>query len=629
MQLSIFNDEVGLDITEAVAHFQQWGLDWVDLRGRVLGREFWALDDTEMDDVAGRLERSGLRVACLQSSLAKAHLPGREELVSEQKKLEGILRAADKFRCRLARSFFYWQPGPDQKGDVATRPDQLQKILDRFGPLAERAKSAGLTLVFENCGVTVPECLTVLDALAVPEWGLAWDCASEWVDDGAPDDQAIAVRVKRSRCIHVKAEGAVPGISDVAVPWEKILLLLTMEGFAGPVSVETHNPDRAVSGLDMSRRVIDRIREAWPGGAPAPKRRTQLDFEPVKFVVVGLGMGLERARQLQLDEGTEVVGVVDLDAERAEKAGNELGCEWTTQLDAWLDRDDCEAVFVVTPTGLHAEAAVAALDAGKHVIVTKPMEANLEACDRMIEAADRSGKLLAVDFALRLEPVSQRIRQRIAAGDFGRPLGGTLSVRIKRTMEYFRAGGGWRGTKRLDGGGVMSNQTIHHIDQLIYFLGLPDRVSMHTRTQAHDIEAEDLGCAVWEYRDGTIVQLYATTSFPVDTWYMSLELHGTAGAMTYLFGGPYPAPIERWHVNGDWERVPQAVQMPPWTSMAQNLAAAIRTGAPLICDGRDGRRSRLVLDSMYESAARHGAWIEVEEAGAPVRRSAGTVERKG
>jgi predicted dehydrogenase/sugar phosphate isomerase/epimerase len=619
MRLSIFNDEVGLDIVEAVAHFREWGLDWIDLRGRVLGREFWALEDTEMDDVVRQLERSDLRVACLQSSLAKLHLPGRGELESEQKKLEGILRAADKFRCRLVRSFFGWQPGADHKGDVATRPDQLQKVLDRFGPLAERAKSAGLTLVFENCGVTVPECLAVLDALAVPEWGLAWDCASEWVDDGPPDDQAIAVRVKRSRCIHVKAEGAVAGFVDLVVPWEKILLMLTMEGFAGPVSVETHNPDRTVSSLDMSRRVVDRIREAWPGGAPAPKRRAHLDFEPVKFVVVGLGMGLERARQIKREAATALLGVVDLDAERAEKAANELGCQWTTELEPWLDRDDCEAVFAVTPTGLHAEVAVAALNAGKHVIATKPMEANLAACDRMIEAADRNGRLLAVDFALRLEPVSQRIQQRIAAGDLGRPLGGTLSVRILRTMEYFRAGGGWRGTKRLDGGGVLSNQTVHHVDQLIYFLGLPDRVSAHTWTQAHGIEAEDLGCAVWEYRDGTIVQLYATTSFPVDTWYLNLELHGTAGAVTYLFGGPYPAPIERWHVNGDWERVPQAVQMPPWTSMAQNLAAAIRHGAELICDGRDGRRSRLVLDSMYESAARHGAWVEVEGARAAGR----------
>lgn len=612
MKLSIFSDEVGLDIAQGIPHFQEWGLEWIDLRGQVLGREFCMLEDGEMDGVVKLLGDHGLKVACLQSSLAKVHLPEAERLEEEKKKLEGIIRAADKFDCRLVRSFFYWQPDKSRKGDLAVRPDQLQKVLDRFGPLAERAKAAGLTLVFENCDVTVPECFTVLDALAVPEWGLAWDCGTEWLDDGPVDDAGIAERVKRSRCVHVKAEGAIPGLSETVVPWEKLLRTLAVQGFKGPVSIETHNTDASVSKLEMSARLLDRLRRAWPGGAPAPKRPARLDFEPVKFVVVGLGMGLIRARQLRAEGGTEVLGVVDLVPERAEKAAAELGCEWTTTLDPWLERKDCEAVFVVTPTGLHADLAVAALNAGKHVISTKPMEANLAACDRMIAAADAAGKLLAVDFALRLEPTSQRIKQRIAGGDIGRPVGGNMAVRIRRDMEYYRFNGGWRGTRRLDGGGVMSNQTIHHIDQLVYFLGLPKRVSLRAWTQTHQIEAEDLGCAAWEYTDGSVVQLFATTSYPVDTWYMNLELYGTSGAVSYHFGGPYSVPVEQWNVGGTWEETLPAPKMPLWTNMAQNLAAAIRTGAPLVCDGRDGRRSRLVLDRMYDSAARDGAWVEVE-----------------
>jgi sugar phosphate isomerase/epimerase len=361
MKLSIFNDEIGLDITQGLPYFREWGLEWIDLRGRVLGREFCMLEDEEMDEVAKLLGDSGLKVACLQSSLAKFHLPEPQQLEAEKKKLEGIIRAADKFGCRLVRSFFYWQPEKPRKGDLAVRPDQLQKVLDRFGPLADRAKAAGLTLVFENCDVTVPECFTVLDALAVPEWGLAWDCGTEWLDDGPVDDKGIDERVKRSRCVHVKAEGALAGLSDTVVPWEKLLRTLAVHGFGGPISIETHNPDQSVSSLEMSRRLLDRVRRAWPGGAPAPKRPARLDFEPVKFVVVGLGMGLNRARQLREEGGTEVLGVVDIVAERAEKAAAELGCEWTTTLDPWLERKDCEAVFVVTPTGLHADVAIAAL----------------------------------------------------------------------------------------------------------------------------------------------------------------------------------------------------------------------------------------------------------------------------
>ncbi len=612
MRLSIFNDEIGLDINKAISHFQDWGLEWIDLRGRVMGREFCMLDTEEMNDVARLLSDGNLQVACLQSSLAKFHLPGPEQLETEKKKLEGIIRAADTFNCRLVRSFFYWQPEKDQQGALVMRPDELQKVLDRFGPLAERAKEAGLTLVFENCDVTVPECLTVLDALGVPEWGLAWDCANEWLDDNPPDDEGIALRLRRSRNIHVKSEGIVPGLADVSVPWAEILMMATTNGFNGPVSVETHNPDSSLSNLDVSKQVVDRIRRVWPGGSPAAKRRTQLDFAPLKFVVVGLGMGLVRARQLAAEPGTEVIGVVDIVSERAEKAGAELGCEWTTELDPWLERDDCEAVFVMTPTGIHADIGVAALNAGKHVLTTKPMEANLAGCDRMIEAADRAGKLLAVDFEQRLAVPTQRIRQRIAAGDLGELVGGTLLVRILRDMEYYRANGGWRGTHRLDGGGVMSNQTIHNIDQLVYCLGMPSRVSMRTWTQTHEIEAEDLGSATWEFENGAVLQLLATTSYPVDTWYSNLELHGTQGACTYSFGGPYATEVERWNVIGNWENIPPEPEMPRWTNSAQNLAAAVRTGAELMCTGRDGRRSRLVLDRMYESAKKDGAWVEIE-----------------
>jgi predicted dehydrogenase len=460
--------------------------------------------------------------------------------------------------------------------------------------------------------VTVPECFAMLDAIGVPEWGLAYDCANEWLSGGEPpSDAALAERVARTRCVHVKARGAVPGLSATAVPWEKILFALASSGFAGPVSIETHNPDKGVRHVDMSKRLVDRIRQAWPGGAPAVRVKHDLDFEPVRFVVVGMGMGHSRARQLQREPGTKVIGVVDLNAERAEKAGKGLGVEWTTDLKPWLERKEVEAVFVVTPTGLHAEPAIAALNAGKHVISTKPMEANVAACDRMIAAADKAGKLLAVDFALRLERETQRMKQRIARGDLGRILGGIMSLRVLRTMDYFKASGGWRGTKKLDGGGIMSNQSIHHIDELVYILGLPKRVCMHTWTQTHQIEAEDLGCAVWEYADGAVIELYATTSYPQNTWYRNLELHGAEGAALHITGGPYFIPVERWFTKGQWESAPPEPQMLPWTNLGQNLAAAIRTGAPLVCDGRDGRRSRLVLDRMYESALKAGAWVEV------------------
>jgi predicted dehydrogenase len=270
-----------------------------------------------------------------------------------------------------------------------------------------------------------------------------------------------------------------------------------------------------------------------------------------------------------------------------------------------------EAVFVVTPTGAHAAPICAALDAGKHAITTKPMEASVAACDRMIDAADRSGKLLAVDFEFRLDPQVQRKKQQVESGRLGRILGGTMSLKIFRPQTYFDSRGGWRGTRALDGGGIMSNQSIHHIDELIYTLGVPRRVSMRTWTQTHRIEAEDLGTAVWEYADGSVVQLHGTTSYPFNGWYIHVEIWGTEGAVITSSSGPYGAPLEHWFLDGQWQpRLPESSPL-KWANCAQNLAAAIRTGAPLVCDGRDGRRSRAVLEAMYASADGDGRWVDV------------------
>ena len=256
------------------------------------------------------------------------------------------------------------------------------------------------------------------------------------------------------------------------------------------------------------------------------------DYKPVGFVVVGLGMGKLRSETVQSTPGTRLVGVCDIDEGRARLCGEEFDVPWTTALAPWLDNEEVEVAYVLTPTGRHAEVALEALQAGKHVLVTKPMEASLGACDAMIRLAEERGLLLGVDFGRRFDASTLSIREGVRSGQLGRVLGGNMFLKTLRTMEYFEADGGWRGTRRWDGGGVFSNQGIHHIDQLVYVLGIPDRVRCDIWMQTHEIEAEDLGCALWQYANGAIVSLYATTSYPHITWYYELELHGTEGAVS-------------------------------------------------------------------------------------------------
>jgi UDP-N-acetyl-2-amino-2-deoxyglucuronate dehydrogenase len=623
MYPSIFTDELKMDFAKALPIIKSWGLEAVDLRGLIFGRAFEDLSAEQLAEVKRLLDAHGLRVGCLQSSLAKVHLPGAERQRAEERKLEGVIRAADALGCRLVRAFHYWQPTGGEVGQLAVRPDLLQQVLTMFAPLAERAHQAGLLLAFENCGVSTAEVKAVVEALGVHEWGLAWDVSNEWMSPlrQANETDYIVDCARHARCVHVKAVRAVAGLGEETIPYDRVLATCAAAGMDGPVSAETHNPDPTVPDEVMSRRVVEVIQRAWPTAAPAslyeaakPKPRAAArpwQDQPVGFAVVGLGMGHNRARQITETPGARLVGVCDLLEERARRSAQEFGVPYTLDARRWLDNKEVEVVYVMTPTGRHAEIAKMALEAGKHVITTKPMEASLAACDEMIRLAEKKDLLLAVDFGRRFEEDLHTLRNAVRKGLLGRLLGGDVSVKILRPMSYFQGIGSWHGTKRWDGGGVLSNQSIHHIDEVAFTVGIPSKVRANVWTQTHDIEAEDLGVAAWLYDNGLVLTFMGTTSYPQPTWYYRFELHGSEGAFSSTYGGMNDKPATWWYTDKEWtHQAPERVE-PDWLNAADNMAAAIRTGAALTCDGRDGRRSQAILDGMYRSAYSGGGWVDV------------------
>jgi len=626
MFLSIFSDELRLDVEQAFPVIGSWGLEHVDLRGRVFKKGCERLTKDEIARVKELLDANGLALGAFQSSVAKVHLPDRERQAAELEKLEGLVRAADVLGCRLVRAFNFWQPKGEQKGTLAVQPDQMQLVLDMFEPLARRAKEAGLVLAFENCGQTCEEVAALLDALGVPEWGLAWDAANDWDSDARERDETeyLVANARRARMVHVKARSAVAELGGTVIPWDRILATCSAAGLAGPVSVETHNPaESPLSHEEASRKTVEFTRKSWPTAAPgdvysaarpAAKREVHRPYEdkPVGFVVVGLGMGHGRSKTVTETPGARLLGVCDLREERAARSGEAFGVKYTTDLEPWLADPDVEAVYILTETGNHGRVAMRALEAGKHVMTTKPMDASVRACDEMVRLAEKKGLTLAVDFGRRFDAEVLSLRAAVRSGFFGRMLGGTLSLKILRTMKYFRENGGWRGTRELDGGGVLSNQCIHEIDMLAFCLGVPKRVKCDIWTQAHEIEAEDLGCATWLYEDGTVIHHYATSSYPFPTWYMRVELHGTEGAYVSERGGPSDRKALYFKGNEWTDQPPKRIE-PEWLSAADNFAAALREGAALVCDGRDGRRTQAILEAMYASAYdRAGDWVDVE-----------------
>lgn len=625
MYISIFSDEFYQDVYEVLPVIRSWGMTHVDFRGLIHGKPIENQTDEELYRLKAALDSYGLKAGVLQSSLCKVHLPERERQEKEMEKLEGIIRASNILGTKLVRSFFYWQHDQNDPacGELAMRPDALAEVLEMFSPIAKRAQEAGLILGFENCGVTPDEVICVLNALKIPEWGMAWDVSNMF--ELLPEAQGDCVSyftkaLKYANMVHVKSRGvsAIPELKYKKVPWERVLAGIAVTGKNLPVSVETHVPKESnLDKIETCKRVYDYIKQAAPTAAPGDMRSAlspEIRFarpyvsDPVRMVVVGLGMGKNRCKQLRNTCGIELVGVCDIDEAKAKAVGEQYGVRYSTDLASFLKDPEVEVMYIVTPTGTHCDLAEECLRAGKHVLLTKPMDVCYEKCAAIAALAEELGLMLACDFDLHFRGALTELKRAVSDGYFGVMKSANMILNIKRTKEYFEENGHWRGTWSMDGGGALSNQGIHEIDRILSIFGMPVSVRGTVTTQTHDIEAEDYGIAEMKFADGMIARISSTTSYPASSWYTRLEVYGDRGAYLLTAGGPEGDHIYWWQ-GGEWsEKSPYPTQK-EWNQAADNFANALRTGAPLIVTAENGIRSRYVLDKIYESAHGTEGWV--------------------
>ena len=234
--------------------------------------------------------------------------------------------------------------------------------------------------------------------------------------------------------------------------------------------------------------------------------------EPIGWGIIGCGVIAPfHARAVGAVDGARLVAVLDEIPERAEKIGAEFGVTAMTDLDAFLARPDIQAVSICVPSGLHAAVGIRAAEAGKHLLVEKPIDIRLEAADGLIAAGRRHGVKLAVVSQHRFGPDMIRIRAALEAGRFGRLLFGGAFIPWYRTQGYYDSGA-WRGTWALDGGGCLMNQGVHYVDLLQWTMGPVERVIARTATLAHRIEVEDMAAAILHFQNGALGLIQGSTA---------------------------------------------------------------------------------------------------------------------
>ncbi len=210
--------------------------------------------------------------------------------------------------------------------------------------------------------------------------------------------------------------------------------------------------------------------------------------ERMRFAVIGInGQGRQHLRGLKETPEAELVAVCDVNEAAARARSEEYGVSYYTNYEDVLKRDDVDAVSLPLPHFLHAPLAIAALQAGKHVVTEKPMAVSVGECDRMIEAARRAGKQLTISHQGRVAPQFPYLRDLLASEDFGRLIRMVWLSGGTRTQYYYDTEA-WRGTWAEEGGGTLINQKVHDLDRLAYLVGLPSELMAFTSNLFHSVE---------------------------------------------------------------------------------------------------------------------------------------------
>ncbi len=334
------------------------------------------------------------------------------------------------------------------------------------------------------------------------------------------------------------------------------------------------------------------------------------------FGVIGCGMIAKfHARAIADIAGAKLVGCYNRTAPKAEALASEFGGQVYTDLDEMLARDDLDIVTICSPSGAHMEPCVAAAQAGKHVIVEKPLDVTAERCRVMIDACDNAGVKLATIFPSRFHQASKLMKRAVEQQRFGRLALGDAYVKWYRTQQYYDSGA-WRGTWQFDGGGALMNQAIHSVDLLLWLMGPVVDVMAHTATLAHErIEVEDVATATLRFASGALGTIEATTAgFPGSL--KKIELTGTQGTaileeediIKWEFA-EQTAEDEKLRADmlgrtktGGGAGDPAAIGHHAHAELFRDFLQAIEHDRPPIIDGREGLRSVELILAIYESA---------------------------
>ncbi|MEJ6778928.1 MAG: Gfo/Idh/MocA family oxidoreductase [Akkermansiaceae bacterium] len=347
----------------------------------------------------------------------------------------------------------------------------------------------------------------------------------------------------------------------------------------------------------------------------------------MKFGIIGAGMiGRFHAQAITDMIGGTLHSVLDRSPERAEALAQEFGVKAYSDIDAFLADSELEIVTVGTPSGAHLDPTLAAINAGKHAIVEKPLEVTTERIDQLMEAAAKSGKTLAAVLNRRFHPGMDAFKKAADEGRFGVLASASAYIKWYRDQAYYDSAG-WRGTWALDGGGALMNQSIHTVDALLYLAGPAKRVTATTACLAHErIEVEDHCVAIIEFENGARGVIEASTcTWSKDGHPARVQLSGTDGSVfladeafeSWDFREEKPedaeirASLMKGQEAGLGANDPSAINTYQHQRNFEEVVQAIKEGREPSTSANESRKAVELIEAIYQSAKNNGEWVSL------------------
>ena len=254
-------------------------------------------------------------------------------------------------------------------------------------------------------------------------------------------------------------------------------------------------------------------------------------MKKVKWGVIGAG-GIADRRTipgLLLAENAELVAVMEVNMELAEKIRAKYGCKYAYEnFQELIDNPEVEAIYIASPVFAHVEPALAVAKAGKHLLCEKPIALSIEDCKKVISACNEAGIKAATGFMMRFGAYNTAIKKFIAEGG----IGDVVSARAQFTCWYPDIPGAWRQEKKLSGGGALVDMAVHAIDILEYIIGSQAKeVAAFVDTRTFNYNVDDSANVLFKLENGTVCYVDSHFNVPDEAAKCHLEVYGTRGSI--------------------------------------------------------------------------------------------------